>query len=283
MLDRPGLGAEPQVTAEELANSSGCASSLDVHQVSNIGGPALSSEVLTQLHDCVAAAQESGQPAIVTLGTDAIEEVAFFLYLVINPRVPVVLTGAMRTHDHPEADGPGNIADSLHLILDQPAPGVYVYSRGRLLPGHRVVKAHTADLGAFALDPTAGTDRMRLPFNGFALPTLIVKPGLMDDLAFIPQLGLKALVVEAFGEGNVPARAEDAILSLLDQVPVLVTTRVRTGPLGTTYGYAGGSRRLIRAGVIPSRWPSPKLRLLASLAVAAYGPAATEYLRAALT
>src|SRR5687768_17541957 len=48
---------------------------------------------------------------VVTHGTDILEETAYLLARTLEPRAPVVVTGAMRTSSDSGWDGPGNLVD----------------------------------------------------------------------------------------------------------------------------------------------------------------------------
>ena len=72
------------------------------------------------------------------------------------------------------------------------------------------------------------------------------------------------------GAEHVPAAAVPALVALVDQMPVILCTRVRAGRVFLkTYGFPGSEMDLIARGLIPCGYLSAgKARLLLSLLLA---------------
>jgi len=86
---------------------------------------------------------------VVTHGTDTLEETAFLLQSVLNPRKPVVLTCAMRPATALVPDGPQNLSDAVLLARSAGAQGVVVVCAARVHSAVDVAKTHTYQLDAF--------------------------------------------------------------------------------------------------------------------------------------
>jgi L-asparaginase len=87
--------------------------------------------------------------AVITHGTDTLEETAYFLQRVLAPEKPVVMTAAMRPATSLQADGPQNLLDAVRLARELGARGVLAVLGGRVFAGAELRKQHSYRLDAF--------------------------------------------------------------------------------------------------------------------------------------
>ena len=65
--------------------------------------------------DGIFSAQDKFAGIVVTIGSNGLEELAYFLHLTVKSSKPVVLTGAQRQHHKLSADGDRNLLDAVRV------------------------------------------------------------------------------------------------------------------------------------------------------------------------
>lgn len=221
---------------------------------------------------------------VIAHGTDTLEETALWLALTCAVQVPVVLTGAQRSGDHPESDGPGNLRDALTVAASGETLGVVVCFAGQVYAAPGLRKIDLADPAGFAGATTVGHVRDGMfvrscdapaPFLGTvtraALPRVDIVslyPG-ADAVALdsYVRAGAQGLVLESMGAGNANDVVIETVSRLVENgIRVLVTTRVPGGALTT--GYAPGQRLIDAGAVAVPRLRSAQARVLLMAALA---------------
>jgi L-asparaginase len=230
--------------------------------------------------------------AVVTQGTDTMEETAFALDLLTRGPRPVVITGAMRGPTAAGADGPANLLAAVRVAASDAAAGLgaLVVMNDEIHAARWVKKMHSSSVAAFRspeVGPIGSVVEGRARFavrpprhdslEGFGdkvHPVALVKLSLGDDdrlLREVARLGYRGLVVEGFGAGHAPARVVSALEGLAAEMPVVLVTRTGSGSvLSSTYGFAGSESDLLRRGLISGgSLDGPKARVLLSLLIGA--------------
>jgi len=262
---------------------------VEAHDVLKAGSYGLTLGNLRTIADTVAEhlTRRDVDGIVVTHGTDTLEETAILLDLVHADPRPVVLTGAQRSADVPDTDGPRNLADAITVAADPQlrGHGVVVAFGGAVLAARGVRKSHTVDLAAFTgragrlatvldggvtvdafphrpvlLDhPTAELDDVRVDI-------LLAYPGARPDLLrAAAEAGAHGVVIAGTGVGNAPPGFAAAISVLTEQgVVVGLSTRVTAGPVRPVYGDGGGAD-LVAAGAVPLALPAAQGRIALAL------------------
>ena len=223
------------------------------------------------ISDASGAELAGGAAGVVILhGTDAMEETALLLALQ-HPGAPVVLTGAQFTDDHPQADGPANIAAAIRAVLE--GGGVRLAFGGRLLPVWGLYKAASDRADAFRLAMPGDHPVPHLPasLGPQRVDLVAIHPG-ADALHLDASLtaGAQGIVLVALGSGNASAPVAEAVARAhAAGVPVVVSSRVPEGVLTPAYGGGGGGHDLMRAGAIHARILRPgQARILLAALIA---------------
>lgn len=235
---------------------------------------------------------------VVTHGTDTLEETAFLLDLVHASPKPVVVTGAQRTADSPDADGPRNVAEAVRAAADEHLreAGALICFNGTVRSARGARKVHTTAGSPFgggtAVAHMAG-DQLVVTATPRRYPPLPTPPAAFDDtrveivtaypgatpdlLDHAVQLGSLAVVLAGTGVGNAgPGFAEAVKRATENGCIVVLSTRAPWGPVVPTYGNGGGID-LVAAGAIPSGDLNPfQTRILAAVLLS-YGTAPEEF------
>lgn len=99
---------------EQLPNKNKIAD-VSTYQFGNKGSTGYTMEDLYDLSLAVDQALEQYDGAVVTTGTDTMEEIAYFLDLTVRSEKPVVVTGSMRPWDVIGTDAPANLYNAIKL------------------------------------------------------------------------------------------------------------------------------------------------------------------------
>ncbi len=208
---------------------------------------------------------------VITHGTDTLEETAYLIDLLWDLDVPIVMTGAMRSSNELSADGPYNYVNALRIAASDEAAsrGVLVTFNGDIHTAVNVTKTDTSKVNAFTSPDTGPigivTKENVFFFHGVKkrehytvdqltkrVPLVKIYAGIEPDIfEALLSANIDGLVIEAFGQGNVPPAIVAPLKNLItNNIPVVLVSRCLSGFVQPTYSYEGGGKTLRELGVI---------------------------------
>ncbi len=294
-VDAQTGAAVPQLLGAEILRQLGAQGAgiaqVEARDLATVGGSQVTPEMALSLAQTVqrALTDEGYDGAVVTQGTDGVEETSFLLDLVLDTNRPVVHAAAMRNNSELGADGPRNLRSAIIVAASDAARGhgVLVVLNDQILAASEVMKADTVNPASF-IAPGRGPlgvvmrqgpvffhrtmTRQHLPAHHLEPRVVVVRLCLGSDGEMIRAAilaGAKGIVLEGAGAGNVSERAVPAIREALDAgVPVVLTSSAVQGLVDDVYGYPGGGYHLRRYGVVLGQGlTAPKARIKLMLAL----------------
>ncbi|MBU5270908.1 asparaginase [Staphylococcus caprae] len=257
----------------------------------NVPSPHMTAKNVTRLREtiiqCVNNNDYDGY--VVTHGTDTLEETAFLLDLLLDIDEPVVITGAMRSSNEIGSDGLYNFISAIRVASSDAAlgKGVMVVFNDEIHTARNVTKTHTSNINTFQSPnhgPLGVLTKDRVQFHNhpyrqtsfksinhqLKVPLIKAYMGMESDLLdFYANQEIDGLVIEALGQGNLPATCLSGLQHCLDKsIPIVLVSRSFNGIVSPVYAYEGGGFDLFEKGVIFSNGlngPKARLKLLVGL------------------
>ncbi|MCJ1779042.1 asparaginase [Mammaliicoccus sciuri] len=256
-----------------------------------VPSPHMNNQYINQLKDIITESIDKDEydAFVITHGTDTLEETAYLLDLTIDTKLPIILTGAMRSSNEIGSDGLYNYVSALKVASTDEAQnkGVMVVFNDEIHTAKNVTKTHTSNTSTFQspnYGPIGSVTKTQVLFHHQPFPykkypniNPDIKIGIVkahmdlssDLLDFFVEKQYDGLIIEALGQGNMPPTALQGIQNLLDSdIPVVMVSRSFNGIVGGIYAYEGGGYQLQQMGIILSNGlngQKARLKLLVGL------------------
>ena len=226
-------------------------------QIANLSSGDITQAILLKLARTINTklADPAIHGAVITHGTDTLEETGFFLDLTINSIKPVVMVGAMRPATAISADGPMNLLEAVTLAASKEAEnrGVMVVLNDRIGSAFYTTKTNSTVtdtfraveqgyLGLFVgttprfyFEAARPTGKPKFDVSkAESLPKVVVLYSYQDqDIALLDAAvkdGAKGIVLAGSGNGSLPTVVKKRVVELMQQgIPVVRSTRTGSG------------------------------------------------------
>jgi L-asparaginase len=264
---------------------------LSVVEVSNVGGSQVTLQIGMSIVRIIREALEEDRfdGFVVTQGTDSIEEISYLVDTLIETELPIVNTGAMRSHSVLGSDAVSNLYAAIQVASSEDARnhGVLVVMNDYIYAASEVVKTDTVNPNTFAAPgrgPLGVVTRHKPVFFHRCLTRVHIPARELNEL--VPciriclgmdgtlisgaiQSGAQGLILEGNGAGNIAETSFTAIQEAVGKgIPVVLSSSCYSGLVDDIYGYQGGGYTLRQLGVIFAQGltaPKARIKLMAAL------------------
>ncbi|KAH8431853.1 asparaginase ahrA [Aspergillus melleus] len=256
-------------------------------QFTNVGSEDISSTLLLRMAkqiNEVVCKDPTMSGAIVTHGTDTLEETAFFLDATVNCHKPVVIVGSMRPSTAISADGPYNLLEAVTVASSPEARdrGAMIVLNDRIVSAFYASKTNANTMDTFKAPEMGNLGELVSNSPYFFYPAVEPTGKTAFDVSNIKSIprvdilyayedmkndtvysavdnGAKGLVFAGSGAGTIGTSARNAIHDVVksSQIPVVVSTRTGNGEVPTSddktqiaSGYLNPSHSRILLGLL---------------------------------
>ncbi|KAL6231854.1 hypothetical protein BDW75DRAFT_32045 [Aspergillus navahoensis] len=237
-------------------------------QISNVGSPDVTSSILLEMAhrlNKVVCEDPAMAGAVVTHGTDTLEETAFFLDATVNCGKPIVIVGAMRPATAISADGPYNLLQAVTVAGEEEARnrGAMVVMNDRIASAYYVSKTNANTMDTFKAVEMGylGAIISNSPFFYYPAVQPSGKTAVdVSNITSIPRVdilysfqdmtndtlyssienGAKGVVVAGSGAGSVDTVFSSAIDEIISDKGIPIVQSTRTGNGEVPYSAEGG-------------------------------------------
>ncbi|URN95555.1 MAG: asparaginase domain-containing protein [Candidatus Pristimantibacillus lignocellulolyticus] len=245
---------------------------VSTYQFGNKGSGGYSIQDLYDLSLAVEQSLEQYDGAVVTTGTDTMEEIAYFLDLTVQSEKPVVVTGAMRPWDVIGTDGPANLYQAIKTAASNKTKwyGTVIMLNDTIQAAREVTKSNTHRMDTFdtamfgvlgyvddnavrmyrlnGRASKAGTDQWKTPFNlktiakgdlpsvGILYNYQAAGAGALNGLV---EEGVQGIVTAGTGAGGISSALSSARSKAIKDKNIVFVSSSRTGS-GSVYSSGNG-------------------------------------------
>lgn len=279
------VGQQDDHPLADFASHIGAEADIEERVVFNLPSPHIEPDHVLKLAEIINNSDADGY--VITHGTDTMEETAYLLDLLTDNQKTIIMTGAMKSSNELGSDAASNLAGALMTAVSDEANGygVLVAMNGELHASREVYKASSINLAAFKsisgpvgiltktgpsfthkLSPLSTIDAKTLDADVYLIKAYEGMNGELIDA--IRSLKPDGLVIEAFGQGNLPKTCMPALKNVLqDRLPIVIVSRSNESIVQPTYSYEGGGSELKSLGAIQVSGLSGQKARLKMLAV----------------